>query len=70
MKDFYKNKKIFVTGAAGTVGKEIVRQLHRLPPVLLKEADRKVLNLRQPNPLFVYDLVKTASSSSGWSLGS
>jgi FlaA1/EpsC-like NDP-sugar epimerase len=27
MKDFYKGKRIFLTGAAGTVGREIVRQL-------------------------------------------
>ncbi len=27
MKDFYTNKKILLTGAAGTIGKEIVRQL-------------------------------------------
>ena len=32
MKDFYRNKKILVTGAAGTVGREITRQVHALMP--------------------------------------
>ncbi len=29
--EFYRNKKVVVTGAAGTVGTELVRQLQRLP---------------------------------------
>ena len=28
MKDFYKGKRVLITGAAGTVGRELVRQLH------------------------------------------
>jgi len=27
MKDFFKNKKVLVTGACGTIGRELVRQL-------------------------------------------
>ena len=32
MKDFYRDKLILVTGAAGTVGQELVRQLIELEP--------------------------------------
>jgi FlaA1/EpsC-like NDP-sugar epimerase len=32
MDDFYRNKKVLVTGAAGTVGREIVYQLHSFKP--------------------------------------
>ena len=39
MKKFYKNKKILVTGAAGTVGKEIVKQLHSFKPAELRLMD-------------------------------
>ena len=39
MKDFYKNKKILITGAAGTVGKEIVKQLHSFKPAELRLMD-------------------------------
>ncbi|MEW6001833.1 MAG: SDR family NAD(P)-dependent oxidoreductase [Nitrospirota bacterium] len=39
MKDFYKNKRILVTGSAGTVGKEIVKQLYSLEPEELRLMD-------------------------------
>lgn len=39
MKDFYKGKKILVTGAAGTVGKEIVKQLNSFAPAELRLMD-------------------------------
>ena len=39
MKKFYKGKKILVTGAAGTVGKEIVKQLHSFQPAELRLMD-------------------------------
>lgn len=39
MKDFYKNKKILITGSAGTVGKEIIRQLHCFEPMELRLMD-------------------------------
>ena len=39
MKKFYKGKKILVTGAAGTVGKEIVKQLHSFQPDELRLMD-------------------------------
>ena len=39
MKKFYKDKKILVTGAAGTVGKEIVKQLHSFKPSELRLMD-------------------------------
>ena len=39
MKDFYQGKKILVTGAAGTVGREIVKQLHSFKPAELRLMD-------------------------------
>ena len=39
MENFYVNKKILVTGAAGTVGSEIVRQLYACNPVELRLVD-------------------------------
>ena len=39
MKNFYKNKKILITGAAGTVGEEMVRQLYALGPAELRLMD-------------------------------
>ncbi|MBM4137052.1 MAG: SDR family NAD(P)-dependent oxidoreductase [Nitrospira sp.] len=39
MKDFYKNKRILITGAAGTIGKEIVRQLYSFEPAELRLMD-------------------------------
>lgn len=39
MNEFYRNKKILITGAAGTVGREIVRQLHGLRPAELRLMD-------------------------------
>ncbi|GBE17402.1 UDP-N-acetylglucosamine 4,6-dehydratase [bacterium BMS3Abin15] len=39
MKDFYQGKKILVTGAAGTVGREIVKQLHSFRPAELRLMD-------------------------------
>jgi len=39
MKEYYKNKKILITGAAGTVGKEIVKQLYIFEPVELRLMD-------------------------------
>lgn len=39
MKTFYKNKKILITGAAGTVGRELVRQLCLLEPAEIRLID-------------------------------
>jgi FlaA1/EpsC-like NDP-sugar epimerase len=39
MKDFYKNRKILLTGAAGTVGREIVKQLVSFEPAELRLMD-------------------------------
>jgi FlaA1/EpsC-like NDP-sugar epimerase len=39
MKKFYKDKRILVTGAAGTVGREIVKQLHSFRPPELRLMD-------------------------------
>ena len=39
MKKFYKDKRILVTGAAGTVGREIVKQLYSLGPSELRLMD-------------------------------
>ncbi|MCL6472827.1 MAG: polysaccharide biosynthesis protein [Firmicutes bacterium] len=39
MKDFYKGLKVLITGAAGTVGREIVRQLSLLEPAELRLVD-------------------------------
>ena len=39
MINFYKNKKILLTGAAGTVGREIVKQLHSFRPAELRLMD-------------------------------
>jgi len=39
MKDFYKNKRILLTGAAGTVGREIVKQLYSFEPSELRLMD-------------------------------
>jgi FlaA1/EpsC-like NDP-sugar epimerase len=39
MQSFYKNKKILLTGAAGTVGKEIVKQLVSFEPAELRLMD-------------------------------
>jgi len=39
MKDFYKNKRILITGASGTVGKELVRQLLDLQPEEIRLMD-------------------------------
>jgi FlaA1/EpsC-like NDP-sugar epimerase len=39
MKNFYKNRKILVLGAAGTVGSEIVQQLNSLEPQELRLMD-------------------------------
>ncbi len=39
MKDFYKDKKILLTGAAGTIGKELVRQLVSFKPAELRLMD-------------------------------
>lgn len=39
MRNFYKGKRILVTGAAGTVGKEVVRQLYSFSPLELRLMD-------------------------------
>ncbi len=39
MQDFYKNKRILVTGAAGTVGRELVRQISSMGPMELRLVD-------------------------------
>src|SRR4030067_3675522 len=39
MKNCYKGKKILLTGAAGTVGREIVRQIHLFEPAELRLMD-------------------------------
>jgi FlaA1/EpsC-like NDP-sugar epimerase len=39
MKDFYNNKRILVTGAAGTVGREIIKQLSSYAPAELRLMD-------------------------------
>jgi FlaA1/EpsC-like NDP-sugar epimerase len=39
MKDFYKGKKILITGAAGTVGREIVKQVFSFGPAEMRLMD-------------------------------
>lgn len=39
MREFYRNKTVLITGSAGTVGKEIVRQLVGLAPAELRLLD-------------------------------
>lgn len=39
MKNFYKGKKILITGAAGTVGRETARQIHSFGPAELRLMD-------------------------------
>ena len=39
MKEFYRSKRILITGAAGTVGKEIVKQLYNFNPSELRLMD-------------------------------
>ena len=39
MKEYYKGKKILITGAAGTVGKEIVKQVYSFNPSELRLMD-------------------------------
>ena len=39
MIEFYKGKRILVTGAAGTVGKELIRQLLVMKPEELRLVD-------------------------------
>ena len=39
MKDFYKGKKILLTGSAGTVGKEVVKQIVSFEPAELRLMD-------------------------------
>jgi len=39
MKDFYKGKRILITGSAGTVGREIVRQINSFEPAELRLMD-------------------------------
>ncbi|RJO61042.1 polysaccharide biosynthesis protein [candidate division WS5 bacterium] len=39
MKKFYKNKRVLLTGAAGTVGREIVKQLYSFEPEELRLMD-------------------------------
>ena len=39
MKDFYQGKKILITGAAGTVGREIIKQLCSFEPTEIRLMD-------------------------------
>jgi FlaA1/EpsC-like NDP-sugar epimerase len=45
MKDFYKSKNILLTGAAGTVGREIVKQLVSFEPAELRLMDNNETEL-------------------------
>lgn len=45
MKDFYKDKVVLVTGAAGTVGKELVRQLIKFAPSEIRLLDNNETEL-------------------------
>jgi len=45
MKDFYKDKRILITGAAGTVGKEMVNQLSHFDPAELRLMDNNETEL-------------------------
>ena len=45
MKEFYRNKTIMITGAAGTIGKELVRQLVDLDPAGLRLLDNNETEL-------------------------
>jgi FlaA1/EpsC-like NDP-sugar epimerase len=55
MKEFYKNQRILVTGATGTVGREIVRLLHECEP--------EELRLMDNNESEVFFLMEEYSSS-------
>jgi FlaA1/EpsC-like NDP-sugar epimerase len=45
MKEFYRNKTVLITGAAGTIGKELVRQLVDLEPAGLRLLDNNETEL-------------------------
>lgn len=39
LSDFYKDRKILITGAGGTIGKEVIRQLMHLQPAFMRLMD-------------------------------
>lgn len=45
MKEFYRHKTVLITGAAGTIGKELVRQLVDLEPAGLRLLDNNETEL-------------------------
>ena len=45
MKNLYKNRKILITGAAGTIGKELVKQLLAFEPKEIKAIDNNEASL-------------------------
>jgi len=45
MDEYYKNKRVLITGAAGTVGKEVVRQLYALNPAEIRALDNNETEL-------------------------
>lgn len=56
--DFYRGKKVFITGAAGTVGKELVRQLHSFGP-----AELRLMDNNESEMFFLMEKYKDANVS-------
>ena len=52
MENFYRNKKILVTGAAGTIGKELIKQIINYSPKEIKAIDNNESGLFFLNELY------------------
>ncbi len=53
MKNFYKNKKVLITGAAGTIGQELIKQLLELNVSEIKAIDNNEAELFYLNEQFI-----------------
>ena len=60
MKEFYKNKRILITGGAGSVGSELVFQIQKLKPkeiIILDKSEYGIHKLAN-NPRYIKNLSK------------
>ena len=58
MKEFYKNKRILITGGAGSVGSELVFQIQKLKPkeiIILDKSEYGIHKLAN-NPRYIKNL--------------